>query len=298
MDSRQSADDNLSSVAAGQALRSSLLFIVSAASAVVVAILLNVLNNTFATTKRTSSFSDVLGSGKFFDEIAPSYDKLNRVISFGLDQSWRRYAAAAVRPPSLESSYSSRNARALDVATGTGDLAQILVEDGSYSEVVAIDPSREMLNVMRRKLGSRVRIVEGEAESLPFESESFDAITVAFGVRNFADRERGLREIARVLRPSGRMVILEASEPAGHGAFDMVVRVFIRKIMPTLAALLSGRKESYIYLSESMRRFPKPDKFKQLLRDVGLDVKSHERLWPFATGPDMYVVGKMTERKA
>jgi demethylmenaquinone methyltransferase / 2-methoxy-6-polyprenyl-1,4-benzoquinol methylase len=224
-----------------------------------------------------------LGSGHFFDDVAPSYDVLNRVISLGLDQSWRRAAVAAA----------GSGARALDVATGTGDLAALLRASAAFGDISAIDPSTEMLACMRTKSSvSGVHIFQGSAEQLPFEDASFDAVTVAFGVRNFADRPRGLAEIARVLRPHGRLVVLEASEPDGAGPMDTLARLFIRRIMPVIAAAVSGSPGAYRYLSDSMGRFPKPPVFQSMLLDAGLSVDSHKRLWPYGTGPDLYVAVK------
>lgn len=227
------------------------------------------------------------GSGAFFDKVAPRYDLLNRAISLGLDQSWRRAAAEAAKPSHIN----SPNARtsALDVATGTGDLALILGSSGNFDNVHAIDPSHEMLARLRRKTGPVVHSVHGAAEDLPFESGQFDAVTVAFGVRNFADRKRGIAEMARVLGAGGRLVVLEASVPMGQGPFHSAARLFIRKIMPAIGATVAGRFSDYKYLSTSMEAFPQPAEFVQLLQQAGFELESHQRLWPFGTGPDMYV---------
>lgn len=293
MKSRAFEESRFAASAARHALRSILRLFGSAILAAVIAVSLNRLNESDRKVESSNFFrSTRLGSGEFFDAIAPTYDKLNRIISFGLDQSWRRYAAASVRP-SLSKISRGGSFRALDVAAGTGDLVRILADEKIYSEVIALDPSREMLKILQRKLGSRVRAYVGEAENLPFSDDSFDSVTVAFGVRNFADRQKGLREMARVLRPSGRIVVLEATVPHGGGMLDMMARTFIRRIMPKLASMLSGSRESYEYLNESMRQFPKPEEFMQLMRNAGLVVESHERLWPFGAGPDMYVAEKM-----
>jgi demethylmenaquinone methyltransferase / 2-methoxy-6-polyprenyl-1,4-benzoquinol methylase len=220
------------------------------------------------------------GSGRFFDDVAPTYDLLNRFISLGLDMSWRRAAANAA----------GSGMTVLDVATGTGDLAAMLVAGSAFAQVTAIDPSTEMLARMRTKRSvSTVRIVLGTAEELPFDDGTFDAVTVAFGVRNFANRGKGLAEMARVLRPNGRLVILEASEPDESGVMPALARMFIRRVVPIIATLLSGSPDAYRYLRDSMGPFPKPQIFQRMLHDVGLAVESHERLWPFGTGPDMYV---------
>lgn len=230
------------------------------------------------------------GSGAFFDNVAPRYDILNRAISLGLDQSWRRAAAAAAT--SAQPEISEVRTSALDVASGTGDLALML--SSRFDSVHAIDPSHEMLARLRKKTGSAVHSVHGEAENLPFKTGQFDAVTVAFGVRNFADRKRGIREMARVLSVGGRLVVLEASVPMGHGPFQVAARFFIRKIMPAIGATVSGRFNDYKYLSTSMEAFPHPAEFVELLRQAGFDVESHQRLWPFGTGPDMYVAVRAT----
>lgn len=231
------------------------------------------------------------GSGAFFDNVAPRYDVLNRAISLGLDQSWRQAAASAAA--SGLSNDSNARTSALDVASGTGDLALML--SSSFDSVHALDPSHEMLARLRKKAGPAVHSVHGEAENLPFSTEQFDAVTVAFGVRNFADRRRGIGEMARVLAVGGRLVVLEASLPMGQGPFHAAARFFIRKIMPSIGAAVSGRFSDYKYLSTSMEAFPEPAEFAELLRQAGLKVESHQRLWPLGTGPDMYVAIRATK---
>lgn len=231
------------------------------------------------------------GSGAFFDNVAPRYDILNRAISLGLDQSWRRAAAAAAATPA-QAGVSDVQTSALDVASGTGDLALML--SSRFDSVHAIDPSPEMLARLRKKTGPAVHSVHGVAESLPFDTGRFDAVTVAFGVRNFADRKRGIGEMARVLVAGGRLVVLEASVPMGQDPFQAAARIFIRKIMPAIGATVSGRFSDYKYLSTSMEAFPPPAEFIELLQEAGFEVESHQRLWPLGTGPDMYVAVRAT----
>lgn len=230
-----------------------------------------------------------LGSGRFFDRVAPRYDFLNRAISLGLDQSWRRAAAAAAKPLTTRPSAATS---ALDVATGTGDLALCLVDTGAFASVHALDPSHEMLFRLSEKTHGSVRAVAGVAEDLPFDAAAFDAVTVAFGVRNFADRRAGIAEMARVLKSGGRLVVLEASVPVGRGPVPVAARFFIRAVMPTIGATVSGRFEDYRYLSTSMALFPQPEVFMGMLEEAGLTVESHQRLWPLETGPDLYVARK------
>lgn len=232
------------------------------------------------------------GGGAFFDKVAPRYDVLNRAISLGLDQSWRRAAAKAAQPLRSAQQSTSTGVSALDVATGTGDLAIMLASSGDFDNVHAIDPSHVMLSKLQLKAGTTVRTFLGAAEKLPFDDGQFNAVTVAFGVRNFANREQGLREMSRVLVSGGRLVILEVSVPIGQGAFDVAARFFIRTIMPGIGAIVSGRFSDYKYLSTSMAAFPQPEDFVPLLRQAGMELESHCRLWPFGTGPDLYIAIK------
>lgn len=225
------------------------------------------------------------GSGQFFDSVAPRYDLINRFISLGLDRSWRREVVRVVRP-------ATRNALALDVATGTGELAILLHEDGSYASVHAIDPSPGMLSLLRNKGHAQIQVAEGVAENLPYENETFDVVTVAFGLRNFADREKGVGEIARVLKPGGRLAILEAVSPKEKGPLAFLTRFFVGEVMPRMAAILSGSlgdSQAYMYLKDSMARFPGNEVVFKMLSDTGLYVQSHRRLWPFSAGPHLYV---------
>lgn len=205
------------------------------------------------------------GSGAMFDRIAQRYDLLNRVLSLGLDRSWRDRAvrAAALGP----------SARVLDLATGTGDLAIALATQRTDSTVDALDPSRGMLDIARTKvealgIARRVTLHEGDAQHLPFGDQTFDAVTMAFGIRNVPDRLAALREIRRVLRPLGRAVILELAEPTG-GVLGPLARWHVHHVVPTVGALLSGAWE-YRYLQRSIAAFPPPEEFAVLLRDSGL----------------------------
>lgn len=205
------------------------------------------------------------GSGAMFDRIAQRYDLLNRVLSLGLDRSWRDRAvrAAALGP----------SARVLDLATGTGDLAIALATQCGDSMVDALDPSRGMLDIARTKIEAlgiarRVSLHEGDAQHLPFDDQSFDAVTMAFGIRNVPDRLAALREIRRVLRPLGRAVILELAEPTG-GVLGPLARWHVHHVVPTVGALLSGAWE-YRYLQRSIAAFPPPEQFAALLREAGL----------------------------
>lgn len=209
------------------------------------------------------------GSGEMFDAIAARYDLLNRLMSFGVDIRWRKRAVAEMKlvPGS----------RALDLATGTADLALQIARTHPETEVVGLDPSSKMLAVGVRKveearLHPRVTLVQGDAQRLDFPDQSFDAVSIAFGIRNVPDRPAALREMARVTKPGGRVVILELSEPQG-GFMGPLARFHIRSVVPWLGAALSGAKE-YRYLQQSIAAFPAPDDFAEVMRGAGLEVLS------------------------
>lgn len=211
--------------------------------------------------------SSSLGSGAMFDAIAPRYDLLNRLISFGVDQRWRTRTVEALAV--------SGNARVLDVATGTGDLALRIARRHREAQVVGVDPSARMLEIGRAKveragLSERIAMVEGDAQALPFEDASFDAACIAFGIRNVPDRLRGLAEMARVTRPGGRVVVLELSEPSG-GLFGPLARFHVHTVIPTIGAWLSGARE-YRYLARSIEAFPSAEIFAGTVREAGLEL--------------------------
>jgi demethylmenaquinone methyltransferase/2-methoxy-6-polyprenyl-1,4-benzoquinol methylase len=207
------------------------------------------------------------GSGAMFDGIAARYDLVNRVISLGIDQSWRKKTVAAL---SLAPGH-----RVLDLATGTADLAIQVAQTEPSVSVVGLDPSSKMLEVGRVKvtraeLDARVELVQGDAQALPFDTHSFDSVCIAFGIRNVPDRGKALREMARVTRPGGRIAILELSEPRG-GLLGALARFHIHVVVPYVGALLSGVKE-YQYLQRSIAAFPPADEFASLMKSSNLDV--------------------------
>lgn len=202
-----------------------------------------------------------------FSEIAPRYDLLNRLLSLGVDLSWRRRAVALA----LE----RRPRRILDLATGTGDLALLLKEGAPEAQVVGADFAPPMLALARRKAevrGVEVDFLEADALALPFPDASFDAVTVAFGFRNFADYQRALQEIHRVLAPGGRLVLLEFPPPP-KGVFGLVYRLYFGKILPFIGGLISGSFGAYRYLPESVEAFPPPEALKALMEGVGFRVR-------------------------
>ncbi|MGF1465247.1 MAG: ubiquinone/menaquinone biosynthesis methyltransferase [Sandaracinaceae bacterium] len=211
------------------------------------------------------------GSGAMFDGIAGRYDLLNRIISLGIDQRWRRLAVEALALPRE----GTRPPRVLDLATGTADLAVEIARQHPHAEVVGLDPSTEMLargrvKVDRAGLDPRVRLEVGDAERLPYPDDAFDGVAIAFGIRNVPDRERALREMARVTRPGGRVAILELAEPRG-GLLGSAARFHVHHVVPTLGAILSGSWE-YRYLQRSIAAFPPAEAFAELMGTAGLDV--------------------------
>jgi len=190
-----------------------------------------------------------------FDRIAPVYDAMNRVMTVGLDLRWRRLAAAAVVRP---------GDRVLDAACGTGDLALADAEAGAR-EVVGLDFSQRMLERARRK-SSAIEWVHGDLLALPFPDGSFDAATVGFGVRNLADLERGLRELRRVLRPGGRLAVLEITRP--RGVLRPFFTLWFDRLVPLVGRVLPGGG-AYAYLPASVRRFPVSEELVGLLAQSG-----------------------------
>jgi demethylmenaquinone methyltransferase/2-methoxy-6-polyprenyl-1,4-benzoquinol methylase len=189
-----------------------------------------------------------------FDRIAPVYDAMNRLMTAGLDRRWRRETAAAVVHP---------GDRVLDVACGTGDLA--LAAAAAGGRVTGIDFSTRMLERARRK-SSAVEWLEADALALPFDDASFDVVTSGFGVRNLADLEAGLRELRRVLRPGGRIGVLEITQP--QGALRPFFRVWFDRVVPLMGKVLPGGG-AYTYLPASVRRFPGPGDLAAALERAG-----------------------------
>lgn len=201
-----------------------------------------------------------------FDAIAPRYDLVNRVLSMGIDRGWRRKAVAML------AAYQPK--RILDVATGTADLAlQALTLEPE--KVVGVDISEEMLAVGREKiaaagLGDRITLQRGDAEKLPFSDSQFDAALVAFGVRNFQDLDKGLREIWRVLRPGGVLVVLEFSHPRTP-VIKQGYAFYSRHILPRIGGAISKDQGAYKYLPSSVAAFPDGEDFLARLRATGYD---------------------------
>jgi demethylmenaquinone methyltransferase / 2-methoxy-6-polyprenyl-1,4-benzoquinol methylase len=196
------------------------------------------------------------GVRQMFDRIAPVYDAMNRVMSVGLDQRWRRAAAEAVVRP---------GDAVLDVCCGSGDLA--LAAAGAGGRVTGVDFSPRMLERARRKEPA-VEWVEGDALALRFADDAFDAVTIGFGLRNLADPAHGLAEMRRVLRREGRIAVLELTRP--RGLLAPLYRLWFEALVPTAARLLPGGF-AYAYLPASVRRFPGPVNVARLLAEAGFD---------------------------
>jgi demethylmenaquinone methyltransferase/2-methoxy-6-polyprenyl-1,4-benzoquinol methylase len=225
-----------------------------------------------AALQETGANLPQLGSGQMFDRIARRYDFVNRVLSLGLDKSWRR---RTVRSLQLGGDREDRRPRVLDLATGTGDLAVDIARMTPGATVIGLDPSPGMLEIAREKmakkgLADRVILVEGDARALPYADCEMDAVTIAFGIRNVPDRALALREMARVVRPGGRIAILELSE-GRRGLMGAMARFHTRHVVPKLGALLSGKRE-YHYLQKSIAAFPNAEEFTRLMSSCGLAV--------------------------
>lgn len=217
---------------------------------------------------------------QMFDTISGNYDGLNRVISLGTDTSWRKKVikmVAAAKPNSV-----------LDIATGTGDLAIKFATETGASKIIGLDLSEGMLSVAKKKiegksLSEKLEFVKGDSENLPFEDNSFDAITVSFGIRNFENLEKGLSEILRVLAPKGLFVILETSVPTKF-PWKQGYYVYSRAVLPVIGKLFSKDKVAYAYLSKSASLFPHGEKLNNILRKIGfIEVENKPQTFGVAT---------------
>src|SRR5579859_6705737 len=204
---------------------------------------------------------------EMFDKIAFRYDFLNRFLSGGIDLYWRR---RAIR----EAAAASRETRAiLDVATGTADMAIMMARSLPAVHITGVDISTGMLEIGRQKitrlqLHDRVTLQTGDSESLQFPDGSFDAITVAFGVRNFESLEKGLKEMLRVLKPGGRLLVLEFSQPRTPG-IRQCYDLYLRLVAPNVGKMISSSREAYQYLNDSVRAFPEGAAFVRILDGCG-----------------------------
>ena len=202
---------------------------------------------------------------EMFDNIAPKYDLLNHTLSMSIDRVWRRRVVGEVRR--------AKPGRILDVATGTGDLAIAMARRIRDVQVLGVDLSEQMLAVARRKieargLNGRIVLDRGDAERLAVADASVDVATVAFGVRNFGDLGAGLRELARTIKPGGKVVILEFSRPRNR-VFRALYEFYSYKILPRIGGLVSRDKRAYEYLPASVGEFPAPEEFMAMMARAG-----------------------------
>ena len=208
---------------------------------------------------------------KMFDTISENYDGLNRVISLGIDVKWRKKVVQIVGKNNPK--------QILDIATGTGDLAMMMSELNP-DKIIGLDISVGMLEVGKRKiakanLSNKIEMMVGDSEDMPFDDATFDAITVSFGVRNFANLDKGIQEIARVLKPTGVLVILETSNPTKF-PFKQGYKFYTNFILPIIGKIFSKDKVAYSYLSKSANSFPFGEAFNNILQKNGFTHTEHK----------------------
>ncbi|WP_120489036.1 bifunctional demethylmenaquinone methyltransferase/2-methoxy-6-polyprenyl-1,4-benzoquinol methylase UbiE [Bergeyella cardium] len=207
-----------------------------------------------------------------FDNIAEKYDFLNRTLSMNIDVSWRKKLVkwlSADQPKTI-----------LDVATGTGDLA-IALQRGTGADIVGLDLSQQMLNVgidkvKRLQLDGKIKMMKGDAENLPFEDNNFDAVTVAFGARNFENLEKGLNELKRVVKPGGSVYILEFSKVEGF--MRPFYMFYFKNILPRIGKMVSKDSRAYTYLPDSVQAFPYGEGMRKILLNCGFTTVVYKKL--------------------
>lgn len=209
-----------------------------------------------------------------FDSIAKDYDRLNHILSLGVDRLWRKRALKWINDGNPEK-------KVLDIACGTGDFSiEIARHSGPETTVCGIDLSEGMLEVMRRKvseagLEGRISAGQGNSEAMPFGDDSFDRATIAFGIRNFENREIALKEILRVLKPGGRLVILELSVPS-NSFLRWCYCLYFTKILPLIGGMVSGDRAAYSYLPASVLNFPKKEEWMEIMSSYGFGKVRHK----------------------
>ncbi|MCB9071712.1 MAG: bifunctional demethylmenaquinone methyltransferase/2-methoxy-6-polyprenyl-1,4-benzoquinol methylase UbiE [Prevotellaceae bacterium] len=208
-----------------------------------------------------------------FNNIAKHYDVLNHLLSFNIDKKWRRKA--------LKNHISADTKFVLDIACGTGDFALQLIKNG-VNRVVGVDISEEMIKVgqqkvLKRGLQSNISLQLGDSAGLEFDSDSFDVVTVAFGVRNFEKRAQSLNEMLRVLRPQGEVIILEFSTPTKF-PIKQLYRLYFKQILPFVGGLISGHRDAYQYLPNTVYAFPQGEQFLAEMRQAGFTNLSYRKM--------------------
>ena len=228
-------------------------------------------NQSNLNTKLDDSASNkTLRVENMFDRIAPKYDFFNRLFSLRIDLLWRKSLVKWMQ--------SDDPKQILDVATGTGELAIALWKNFRV-KITAVDLSQEMLNLADKKIkqqGADITIQKANAENLPFESNKFDAVSVGFGVRNFENLEKGLSELRRVVKENGNVYILEFSKM--EGVLSPLYNFYFRKVLPFLAKIISGEKEAYVYLPDSVQNFPCGERMKNILLDLRFSKVEYKKL--------------------
>jgi demethylmenaquinone methyltransferase/2-methoxy-6-polyprenyl-1,4-benzoquinol methylase len=211
---------------------------------------------------------------EMFNSIAPRYDLLNRLLSLGIDRNWRRFAVKQIKY--------SEGGKILDVATGTADVAlEIATATPASVTVTGVDFSQQMVELGREKVGrsqfsDRISLHVAPCEAIPFENNNFDSATIAFGIRNVVDRICGLKEILRVLKPGGKIVILEFSNPQSK-IFKALYNFYFLKILPVVGGLISNFS-AYKYLPDSVMEFPSQEEFKKIMSAAGFKNVTHKDL--------------------
>jgi len=211
---------------------------------------------------------------EMFARVAPRYDLLNHLLSFQCDRYWRRFTVQKVRDVAAQPA-----ARLLDLCCGTGDLL-LALQRVHRRAVFGTDFCRPMLAAAAAKLGERALLIEADVLALPLPDSSFDLVTVAFGLRNLANYVGGLREMHRLLRPQGRLAVLEFSQPRGR-LLGSLYGVYFRHLLPRLGGALSGAGHAYRYLQQSVERFPSPEELSEALREAGF---RQVRYWTLTGG--------------
>ena len=211
---------------------------------------------------------------EMFGNIATRYDFINRVIAVNFDKSWRKLVAKKLQPE-----LQNPSAKILDIACGTGDLS-IELQQNARAQIVGTDFCRPMLAVAQEKVGKtnlKIPFIEGDGINLPFASDKFDAVTASFGLRNFADWQKGLDEMRRVLKIGGRVAILEFAEPTLIG-FRQVYDLYFDRVLPSIGGVLSGNYAGYKHLNSSVRKFPNQTGFAEMMRRTGFDKVEYQNL--------------------
>jgi demethylmenaquinone methyltransferase/2-methoxy-6-polyprenyl-1,4-benzoquinol methylase len=213
---------------------------------------------------KESSLSKKEQVALMFDRIALRYDLINRFLSGGIDMHWRKKAILELKE--------LQPAKILDVATGTADMPILLLKYLQADTVTGIDISEGMLNLGRKKilklqLAGKIVLESGDSENMNFSDGAFDAVTVAFGVRNYQNLRKGLKEMLRVLKPGGKLVVLEFSQP--KSAFKGLYHLYMKLVAPGIGNLLSSNREAYQYLNKSVNAFPEGDDFLAILDETG-----------------------------